>query len=478
MANPLLKNLLKGGGSVAAAEYGAKIAGLLLLPLFTYYLTAQEFGLLSMFNFVSSMALIFFNPGLISAYIRLYYTETSEDGRNVFNWNAYLLFLGWPLLIVFCLAPFITIFGKSIFREFTIWPYGVLAILTAYLMNTNRFWSKILIISKDFKRLAIFNLGALFLGLAVSVFLIAVVNMGVNGRIIGIFVSVSVLTISANAYFLKRFRSSDICWVMQKKLLSNGMKISMATWSLFILNLADRYMIELYMGLEPLGYYQVYYTIALIPVFLTSGLISVWNPMFLEKATQGLKKDTSYLVRFFLSITVPALIISIIFQYEIISIMVNEKFYTYRDISYILTAGAIFLVLLDLPVALLGKEMRFGCTSRAAATAALSNIALNLWLIPNMGIYGAALATFASYLIYYVILIFMIHKTLVSFIPLRYIFIGLFFPLFCLTLVLFFDGQISHIGLRIMIKFILGIILISCFLLILGFRLPKKSIMN
>ena len=127
--NKSLSNFLLGGLSLSFVNLSGKIVNLIILPLLTFYLLPIEFGIIAIYLAIISILSMLYNPGLISATIRLYYDndkDSIENKRLFFSSLSFLIIA--PILII---ISFIFI-GNDIFplmfSNFKFYPYGFLAI--------------------------------------------------------------------------------------------------------------------------------------------------------------------------------------------------------------------------------------------------------------------------------------------------------------------------------------------------------------
>ena len=68
-----VQKLFYGSLSATAAEVGHKIVSFLLLPVFTYYLSPDDFGILAIIMVITTFLNLFYNPGIMTATGRLYW---------------------------------------------------------------------------------------------------------------------------------------------------------------------------------------------------------------------------------------------------------------------------------------------------------------------------------------------------------------------------------------------------------------------
>jgi O-antigen/teichoic acid export membrane protein len=173
-----------------------------------------------------------------------------------------------------------------------------------------------------------------------------------------------------------------------------------------IIDFSDRQMLAHITDLKTVGLYSSSYKIASIMLLLISGFRLGWEPFFLKlKNNKSLIiSSVSNFVMFFL-ITVLLFIILfiepiIIYSNHILPFsIIGENFWSSLPIIPIIMFGYLFLALyhLQMPGIFYYNKTFFLPFFRFLG--ALSNVLLNLILIPCWGIYGAAIATSLSFAI-------------------------------------------------------------------------------
>lgn len=175
---------------------------------------------------------------------------------------------------------------------------------------------------------------------------------------------------------------------------------NLAAW---ILNLSDRYILQIFRDAQEVGIYSASYDIAEKSIGLLTTLfmlaasplgMSIWEKEEREKSQEFEHKIT----RFYLLIGVPAIIGLSVLAKSIITIMTGEEFFLgYKIIPFI-----------GLGVFLLGLQQRFQTgilyykktlfITLAVLSAGILNLVLNFLFIPQYGYIAAAITTLASYL--------------------------------------------------------------------------------
>jgi O-antigen/teichoic acid export membrane protein len=187
---------------------------------------------------------------------------------------------------------------------------------------------------------------------------------------------------------------------MMKEILVFGFPLIFAIWAYSVLNLTDRYMIERFLGLRQVGFYDIAHRIAAVPLFLSIGLRQMWTPLFYD----NMEKRNYHVISRLMSFSIFAMcficLLLVIFCKEVVVLMLDDRYLAVIPVIPWIVLGTFFLGLLPFSNAFLGYEKKFKHISAIASTAAILNIALNFILINHIGIIGAAIATATAYLLY------------------------------------------------------------------------------
>jgi O-antigen/teichoic acid export membrane protein len=313
--------------------------------------------------------------------------------------SAYGFFILFPLTILF-LSLFIgEIAFRYIFKDFNFYPFGLLAVLLSFFVQPKRIWAQLQVVKYRVPRLAFFTFLSFFLSMASSLLFVVVFEMGVIGRVLGMFIGPIFLFAISFVDIFRNLRVS-FSFEMMKEILVFGFPLIFAIWAYSVLNLTDRYMIERFLGLRQVGFYDIAHRIAAVPLFLSIGLRQMWTPLFYD----NMEKRNYHVISRLMSFSIFAMcficLLLVIFCKEVVVLMLDDRYLAVIPVIPWIVLGTFFLGLLPFSNAFLGYEKKFKHISAIASTAAILNIALNFILINHIGIIGAAIATATAYLLY------------------------------------------------------------------------------
>lgn len=427
---------IKGSAVSSLSDAAGKMVTLLLLPVFTVYLSPEDFGTVSLVLIVSSFLSLFYNPGLTSATMRLYHDTNSEEERKELIGSANVFYIYFPLIISIALIILGHLFFDKLFSNFKFYPYGILAILLALFSQTRNIWVTLNMLKYKVKSTALTTLISLIIGAAASLILVATFKMGALGRVLGMFPQVLfiwiIALISVRIYSQGLWSYSSL-----KSQLKVGFPLIGAIWATSLMPILDRFIIEKMVDLHSVGLYAFAFQIAQVPSFLVMGVRQIWNPIYYDNMNKGNYQIIKKLSNIYIFILASLCICLLLFSKEIVNLFIDSKYYEAIPLISILVFAIYFSGLLLLPNSALSYEKRFFNTSQNAIVAVVINVLLNFLLLPKYGITGSAIASVIAYFAYFVLGMISSYLTAKKFMSAKVIIITPLLLLVCLILSLF-----------------------------------------
>jgi O-antigen/teichoic acid export membrane protein len=229
---------------------------------------------------------------------------------------------------------------------------------------------------------------------------------GLLGVYVGMILGEGIVTV---LFFILLFRDRMIKkpeWEGEsvRSIVQYGAPLLISSIATLVMNLGDRYVIQYYLDMESVANYSVPYQMALLVMTILFGPIrQMFFPylfsLYESKGIDEAGKAVSSAIRYLFIFMIPAAFGLSYLGRDIIVVIASEK---YADAASLLPClllglfsyGAYNAVLSSVP--LLFKKT--GTISLLTCLGAGINILLNIVLIPFYGIWGAAIATAATYL--------------------------------------------------------------------------------
>ncbi|MFW6038432.1 MAG: flippase [Candidatus Saliniplasma sp.] len=264
---------------------------------------------------------------------------------------------------------------------------------------------------KDFKR---YNIFKLIPSLSILVLTLSLLMIYSYRAIYLVISHVSIASLFCILVLIYMFRKEETFKLFKlpkknvtKKVLKFGVPLIFTMTFMTIMKSMDRVIIGYFLETSDVGVYSVAAGIPLMIGSMFAPISTVLLPTFSERESKG---ESSELIlkevfSFLLFISIPLIIFIILFSQDILLIVFGEE--------YVL--GAMVLSLTSIEIFLFSGERLLGAsvvaserTTRYAlgmGISAISNISMNIILIPIWGIEGAAIATVLSFLILFIVII-------------------------------------------------------------------------
>jgi O-antigen/teichoic acid export membrane protein len=193
-----------------------------------------------------------------------------------------------------------------------------------------------------------------------------------------------------------------------KELFDYGVPILIIGTSSLLLSNLDRYFIIYLLDLNKSTLYSASYTISEQSILVITGLISITSVPYLFNIyeTKGIdfaKKFQEKILKFYLFLTIPIIIILTFYYNEILFYLLGNKYQSGFYILPYISLGAFFIGLSNVfsDVFTLMKKTKILMLAYFASL--IVNVILNFVLINKFDILGAAIATLCSYALLFII---------------------------------------------------------------------------
>lgn len=172
---------------------------------------------------------------------------------------------------------------------------------------------------------------------------------------------------------------------------------------LWMINFNDRYFITHFLGLSQNGIYSGASTIAaLMSIFyvpINFVLFPMISKLWEQRRFADIKSYFENSLRLFLTFAIPGAIGISMLSQALLRLLTTAEFLAGEGLIFLLTFGAIFLGIYQINVCLILLSKYARLVPLMAAAASITSVIINIFLIPRIGITGAASANCASYLV-------------------------------------------------------------------------------
>lgn len=398
-----LRRLATTGAAYTAASILSKVIAVALLPLYTRYLSPEDYGAAEILFSAVVVASIIVRFGLIEAILRFYYQEDEDQAEVVKSSFAGLFWLSTLGALV--LLPFATPLSEALLDPKKAAEVGQMAELTRIAIGglwVLTMWEFMLTLFRLEERARAYFVTTILNVLAaigLTVVLVVGLDEGARGLLLGSYAAGGAFVLGLIVWQWRRL-SLRFDRGLLRRLFRFGSPTMPAEVSLYLLNFVDRLIIVRSLGLAEAGLYSLAVKFAQGVNVLVRGFQLAWPPLaYSIRDDDEARRAYATVVTLFVTGCAWVVAGMWLFSRWMVRALAAPKFFdSYEAIGLISTAVTLYALYLVL-VVILGRTGRTEFNFPAAIGALVANVALNLVLVPAMGITGAGLALVASYFV-------------------------------------------------------------------------------
>ena len=377
-----------------------RLANFLLLPLLTNSLTPTDYGIISIIYIFIGFTMTFYRYGMDSALMKFYI-----ESNNPKSYFSSILFLQIITSAVFSsilflfrdyIEPVLIGNGETIFITYL-----------AIIIFCDIIWNLIILtlraLEKPLKFIS-FNLLNVSMTLGFTIYLVNIKQMGAEGVLLGNLIASAIMVLLSSLLLIKQFSIHSINISIMNKIIKFGLPFLPAAIFTMIMEGADRFFLKYMMGESIVGIYSAGYKLGIFGLLIIMAFNMGWTPYFLkhnkdENANANYSAIATFLLGFYSFIGILITIITPQIKYFNISgySLIGAEYFDGLSIVPIILLSYYFL---GIYILMMPRIYKHGSTSKIAYfrfIGALSNIILNILLIPKFGIMGSAFATLISF---------------------------------------------------------------------------------
>lgn len=392
-----LKRLSRLSLAYGTADVLAQGINLLLLPLYTSYLTPADYGALALLLLLSTFLKILFRAGLDAGFMRIHYDLKSEAEKTGFAgsvaiFSALLSITGFAAFWFFSGTVSLALLGDA---DQTLWVR-----LVAFDLLASSFAFVPLTLLRIEERATLFSTYSLIRHAVNTVLKVLLITQGYG--VTGALVSDAAASVLLSFCLLLELRSRAR-WAFDWPRLVEALRFGLpkVPHGLLVqtLNLADRWILGAYVTRAEVGVYHMGSAFSSAMKFPLSAFEPAWQPFVFDRSRhhEGAREIGLVATRMCLLFTAVAASLCLILPDLLRFVIQNAEYHGAAAVIPVLVLASLFqgFFLLSSVGISISKQARYYPMITAAAAGL--NIALNLWLVPRYGILAAAWTTVAGY---------------------------------------------------------------------------------
>ena len=384
-------NLVKNVAIFALGSIGSKLIVFFLVPLYTNYLSTEEYGIADLVFTIAQLVVPIVSLVIFDAVIR-FGLEDSAHPEKVLRSGVIVWFIG--SVIGLAVLPLTELYPSVGSWKWYLYFYIVLDPLLAIelnylkIKNKNTFYAIICIIQTLF--MAVFNI--LFL---------VYLNWGIGGylasSILAMLIAVIVAAILGNT--VRDFHSAKTDTQLLKNMVKYSAPLIINNLAWWLMQSSNKILIEGIVGAAALGLFTVASRIPSLINVVVSVFQQAWGISSIVEVDST--KENSFFSNVFKWLIIGVSFASIVLNSIIepfMHIYVGEEFFSAWKYVPLLVGAAAFSAIAAYFGSLYGALKKSVNNMISTLFAGLLSIGLAIVLIPSIGIWGAVIATFVAYL--------------------------------------------------------------------------------
>lgn len=392
------KSLLKNTFIYAIGNFGSKALNFLLLPLYSYYLSKDEFGVYDLI--IATIALL---VPLVSIQISESTYRWLLDAKDEFTKQRKAISSGLMVLASSILLFFI-LFAISLF--FVHYQYTVYLIFLLLTSSSLPFFQQALRGLGKNKVYAVSGIINTFFVLVFNILFLVVFKFKIESLLLSTIIA-NALTIFficwsiklASFISIKNLKAIEI-----KEMIAYALPLIPNYISWWLINVADKYIILYLLGIEANGIYAMSSRFPSIISIVNSIFLMAWQDHSIKADTDSKSTEfTSNMFNRFVSLELSVVIFLISITPFIIKFAIDPKFvesYRYIPFMYIGIAYSAFAAYVGVGYQ---KEKNTKHIFTTTIIGGIINILISFAFLKIIGLFAPALGTFISFLVIYLI---------------------------------------------------------------------------
>ena len=380
----------------------SRFVALLLLPLYTRYLTPADYGAVETLVALAAVLATILRLGIASAFFRFYFDSTDTAHRLRVVRTSF-----WFTMTMSTLG---LVAGLALAGQISEWLFDSDSRATLVRMAFVLLWAQmnfeqitaLFRVEERAVAFTIATLANLVITVAATVVFVVVLDWGATGVIAGNFTGTLIVYAALLVY-----RHEQLGLTLDRPLLRQmnrfGLPLVPSMLALWTLNFGDRFFILKLADASEVGVYSIGSRIASAMVLLLTAFRAAWPAFaFSIEDDERARRAYSYVLTYLLFVASWAALALGLLAPWIVEWLTTPAFYDASDVVALLAFGAVAFGGFIVVSIGLGRTKRTQFNWVVTGSAAVVSVTLNLLLIPRHGIVGAGIANLCAFTVMFV----------------------------------------------------------------------------
>ncbi len=391
----MLARFLRDSAAYGLTSVLVRGVSLILVPLYTRVLTPRDYGIVDILTVTSAIVAVTVALEISQALARFLPDAHDDMERSAYAstalWFTLAMYALFAVLVVVFAAPLSAIILDDASHQTIILialPTVVGSGVFYLVQNQLRFQLRV-------RQYVVSSATYTLVGIAFTVLFVLALRWGVIGVFAGQTVGAAVGISLSFAYARDVYRPV-VDWTRLREMLAFSVPLIPSSVGVFIALYVDRIAVKELMSLADLGLFGIGYRVASVVSLVMIGFQAALTPLVYTHYRQSeTPRELARVFSFFMGLAIVIALTLSLFSREIVMTLTTPAYYEGAVVVPLLVP-ALLLSNMYIFAPGLGIAKRTGITSMINLSGAALNTALNLVLVPRLGIEGAATATLIS----------------------------------------------------------------------------------
>lgn len=392
--------IVRHGGMYWLAVSVRRFSGLLLLPIYTRYLTPTNYGVMELLDLTCAVAASLLGMRLADAMLYHYFNASVERSRDAVLTTALLGSLGIGGVAAaagWFAAPAIS---EMVFTSAQYANYLRLVFLSVGLSLPQSLGYAYIRAQNRSGLFFVISVCKLAFQVALILWLLVARGMGVGAMVWGALIAYALEALLSCWYILHSTGTLRISfdWLMFKKLSAYGAPLAIGSIGMLVLHFGDRYVLSRWVSLSQIGIYSLGYKLGMLVAYAQEAFGQYWSAQMFS-LLQGHDSEKLY-VRVSTYYTVSLLFVGLVmslFSRPLLELVVTPAYYPAAAFVPVIALAYVLRGTGDYLRTVFFVEKRTGLDTAVVLCGVAVCLGLYFTLIPRMGSWGAAVATLTAF---------------------------------------------------------------------------------
>lgn len=407
----LRSRLLQQSGFYLVGQILQKAVSFLLLPVWTFYLTPSDYGIMGTLNAYSGILGIVLMFGIYGAVTRHYFDFKEDHEVQRRYVSSVFLFLAVVSGVVLTI---LILFGRPLWAHATsnaipFRPYVILMLISCYGGLLYGLPYSLYQAQQKVRKCVTFDFGSFILSTVICLIFVVGWKMGVYGMLLGGCIAQTLVALIITGFLLKEWFVPRLEWRHISSTLVFGLPIVPHLLSGWALAFVDRVMLARMVSLDDVGRYTLAINLGMVMLMIVTSINNAYQPYYynLMTSSQNPQPKILRIILFYLAGLGFIALIGSIFAGELIALLTPVKYHGSARYVSPVVLGYFMVGLYYFVSSPIFFHKKTHLLPIITGLAAVLNITLNYLLIPRFGAIAAAWNSLACYgvmlAIYYII---------------------------------------------------------------------------